>query len=327
MTSHRLAAVFVAAAFIVAGGSHPGAGAPQERKAVPREGSEQRKPPDTSEPRRAVPRPPAAESKPPAEARRGDSDAGRREAQPRREPPRRSEVPQRYHALPRAYFFPPVDVRLGFYYHPYFGFYYGPYYGPYYPYPGPPVRAARYSAAALRLKVRPPATEVYVNGYYAGIVDDFDGVFQRLYLPAGEHQLVLRMAGYETHVLPLRLSPGGTLDVTHQMRPLVAGGRALPPPQPRALPREWTDPPEDADGESPASPYGIFALRTEPADARIFVDGEAWAAVEGQDEFVIHLPAGWHQIEARRDGYQPFSTRVELSQGQLTRLHVRLVRQ
>ena len=63
MTSHRLAAAVVAAAFIVAG-SLSGAGAPQERKAVPREGSEQRQPPDTNEPRRAVPRPPAAESKP-----------------------------------------------------------------------------------------------------------------------------------------------------------------------------------------------------------------------------------------------------------------------
>jgi hypothetical protein len=158
-------------------------------------------------------------------------------------------------------------------------------------------------------------------------VDDFDGVFQRLYLPSGEHQLALRLAGYQTHVLPVRVSPGDTLDITHQMRRLGAGEQALPLPVPRALPREWTEPPDDAvDGEL-ASPYGVLALRTDPPDARIFVDGEAWAAVNGQAEFLIHLPAGWHQLEVRREGYQVFSTRVELSQGHTTRLDVRLVRQ
>jgi hypothetical protein len=170
-------------------------------------------------------------------------------------------------------------------------------------------------------------TEVYVNGYYAGIVDDFDGAFQRLYLPAGEHQITLRLAGYETFTLPVRVPLGDTLDVAHQMRRLGEGERALPLPVPRALPPEWTEPSGAADEERPSSPYGILALRTDPADARILVDGEAWAAVAGQAEFVIHLPAGWHQLEIRCEGYQPFSMRVELAEGHTTRLDARLVRQ
>ena len=34
----------------------------------------------------------------------------------------------------------------------------------------------------VRLMVRPRDAAVYVDGYYAGVVDDFDGVFQRLTL-------------------------------------------------------------------------------------------------------------------------------------------------
>lgn len=47
------------------------------------------------------------------------------------------------------------------------------------------------------MRVRPDETQVYVNGYYAGIADDFDGAFRRLYLPTGEHHLAFRLEGYE----------------------------------------------------------------------------------------------------------------------------------
>jgi hypothetical protein len=217
-----------------------------------------------------------------------------------------------------------VDVRVRFYYHPYFGFYYGPYYGPYYP-GVPHVGPVRFDTGAVRLRVKPVETEVYVNGYYAGIVDDFDGVLQRLYLPGGEHQITLRLAGYQLFTLPVRVRRGETLDVTHEMRRLSAGQREMPLPAPRSLPPEWTGPPAD-DDEGPASPYGILALRADPADAQVVVDGEAWAPLAGQAEFVLHLQAGWHEVEVRRDGYLPFTMRVELTEGQTTRLDARLVR-
>src|SRR5579862_5110772 len=65
-------------------------------------------------------------------------------------------------------------------YDPWYEFGYGypaPYYAPYYydPY--------RYEASSLRIEVKPKQAEVFVDGYRAGVVDDFDGVFQRLYLP------------------------------------------------------------------------------------------------------------------------------------------------
>src|ERR1035437_4172470 len=63
------------------------------------------------------------------------------------------------------------------------GYFYDPYFGPYpwwgpgaYPYPYSPVYD---TAAQVHLKVTPRDAAVYVDGYYAGIVDDFDGLFQR----------------------------------------------------------------------------------------------------------------------------------------------------
>ena len=43
--------------------------------------------------------------------------------------------------------------------------------------------------ASIRLLVEPREAEVYVDGYYAGVVDDFDGIFQRLRVTPGRHGL------------------------------------------------------------------------------------------------------------------------------------------
>ena len=67
------------------------------------------------------------------------------------------------------------------------GAYYGGYYDPWYG-AGPSYPIGGYSSSdqgAIRLKVKPREAQVYVDGYYAGNVDDFDGVFQRLHLGTG----------------------------------------------------------------------------------------------------------------------------------------------
>ena len=270
--------------------------------------------------RQAVPRSDTPEASQPRDRERRPRDDAR---EPQRRPPdgERRRAQPRPAAPGRHYPFSPVDARVRFHYHPYFGFYFGPYYGPHYS--GPGYAYVRFNEGALRLRVKPVETDVYVNGYYAGVVNDFDGVFQRLYLPGGDHQITLRLPGYESHTVAVRVRRGEAMDIFHDMRRLAAGQRDAPAPTPRPLPREWTEPP--AFGEDPASPYGILALRTAPPDVQVVVDGEAWAPVAGQQEFVIHLVAGWHQIEVRREGYQPFSMRVEMIEGQTTRLDASLV--
>ena len=43
----------------------------------------------------------------------------------------------------------------------------------------------------MRFDVKPNDASVYVDGYYAGVVDDFDGAFQRLRTAPGGHEIEL----------------------------------------------------------------------------------------------------------------------------------------
>ena len=61
------------------------------------------------------------------------------------------------------------------------------------PYPGFGYPPGVYNdpAVAIRLQVTPRDASVYVDGYAAGVVDDYDGVFQRLRLVPGPHEIVI----------------------------------------------------------------------------------------------------------------------------------------
>jgi PEGA domain len=167
---------------------------------------------------------------------------------------------------------------------------------------------------------------VYVNGYYAGVVADFDGIFQRLYLPAGAQDIEFRLDGYETFRQKLYLNPGDTQQIVHQMVRLRPGQAAEPylPPQP--VPEEWTVVSGGSAGAEPASPYGVLVLQVQPADAEILIDGKPWLSTEDLTQLVVHVPAGAHQLEIRKEGYRSFQTGIELSEGATTRLNVALQR-
>jgi hypothetical protein len=223
---------------------------------------------------------------------------------------------------PRIYVFPPISRDRGFYYHPRFLFYYGPYYGPLQT--APRAWNGRLAMSAVRLRVKPAASQVYVNGYFAGLVDDFDGLLQRLYLPVGEHMLEFYLEGYRTFSRPIYFGPGDAPDVTHVMEPLPPGQQSEPPMAPRALPERWTSE-QPTPSSRPESPFGILAIRIDPDDAELRIDQERWLGSAGRSELVVHLEAGWHRIEVRRPGFRSFSTEVGLTEGERTRLRVTLV--
>ena len=45
--------------------------------------------------------------------------------------------------------------------------------------------------------MKPRDAEVYVNGYYAGRVSDFDGMFEGLKLQEGNYHISISAPGYE----------------------------------------------------------------------------------------------------------------------------------
>lgn len=100
-----------------------------------------------------------------------------------------------------------------FYYDPYswypggYSTYAGPgYYSQSYGYP----RSYGYGfdIGELRLQVSPRHAQVFVDGYYAGTVDDYDGAFQSLKLESGPYQIEIAAPGYETLAFDVRISPG-----------------------------------------------------------------------------------------------------------------------
>ncbi len=125
-------------------------------------------------------------------------------------------------------------------------------YGPPHPYPYYAVDRD----SALRIEATPKEAQVYVDGYYAGIVDDFDGFFQKLRLPPGEHEVALFREGYRTVRQNVYLTPNSTFKVHYTMERLAPGEpsepRPVPPPPPQ--PPQPGTPPQAGQPTPPSFP-------------------------------------------------------------------------
>jgi hypothetical protein len=72
----------------------------------------------------------------------------------------------------------------------------------------------------LRLKMKPKEAEVFVDGYFAGIVDDFDGAFQQLNLDVGPHRIEVRHPGHEPLAFEIRTQPDEKITYKGKLKPL-----------------------------------------------------------------------------------------------------------
>jgi PEGA domain-containing protein len=75
-----------------------------------------------------------------------------------------------------------------------------------------------YDTGALRLKVKPANAQVFIDGYYVGLVDSFDGVFQRLGIESGAHRVELKAEGYEPVEFEVMITPGETVTYRGELR-------------------------------------------------------------------------------------------------------------
>ena len=234
-------------------------------------------------------------------------------------------------------------------YDPWFGYGY-----PMGPYPYPPYRYYMDPGGSVRLEVKPNNAEVYVDGYYAGIVDDFDGTFQRLRVAPGEHEIALHLDGYRGVRQKVYLRPDNTFKLKLTMEKLAsgeqpearpepvnppspqAGAQPLPmyPPQGRGpIGRRGSQgpppqgpppgPPMDAPRGAEAAMYGSLAIRVQPADAEILIDGEAWRGSE-RDRLIVDVAEGSHTVEIRKAGYRTYVTQVNVRRGETTPVNVSL---
>lgn len=224
----------------------------------------------------------------------------------------------------------------------FYGGFYNPYYlgfGQWYPYPHPvfgypPGIYHNDGAVALRLQVTPRDASVYVDGYAAGIVDDYDGVFQRLRLVPGPHEIVIHHPRHRTLRQSIYYNPGSTHTIRHTLEPLLPGETPEPQPLPRALPAypgmpgQPGAPPVADSGRAPeGTRAGTLALRVQPADATVLVDGEPWRGPQTQDRLVIQLAEGAHRVRVEKPGFQAFAVDVDVRAGETTSFNVSLLSQ
>ncbi|HWI16208.1 MAG TPA: PEGA domain-containing protein [Vicinamibacterales bacterium] len=226
---------------------------------------------------------------------------------------------------------------------PFYSGFYRPYYSPFFwdvygwGFPGVPgfgfYNRAYVEDSSARIQVTPKHAEVYVDGYRAGIVDDFDGFAQRLHVPPGEHVIELYLEGHKTISQAILFQPGESYRIRHTMEPLAAGE-----PEPaRPAPRPNTNPAPRADfdafgrpvmrGPAPASPSregASLLIRVQPGDAVVIVDGERWQ--NSGDRLEIQVTPGEHRIEIQKDGYQPFRTTVRVQPGESSPINVSLTK-
>lgn len=216
----------------------------------------------------------------------------------------------------------------------------------------PPIYAPyRYLApeSDLRFNVKPKEAEVYVDGYFAGQVEDFNGAFQRLHVAPGQHDITVFMAGYRSLKQKLYLSPNstrkieGALEKLNPGEPLEAapqpspdsrrpddefdrvppsgrpGTRRLPPPPPRERP--------DRVPPAATSQSGTLSIRVQPSGATIFIDGERWTGPAGNDErLIVQVPEGRHRVEVEHDGYERSVTEIEVRRMETAPVNVNLTR-
>jgi hypothetical protein len=94
-------------------------------------------------------------------------------------------------------------------------------YPPAIPYPAYAGTYAVPSTGALyggvRLEVAPHDAAVYVDGYYAGIVEDFDGAWERVALAPGPHRFEITAPGLETLSFDVNVRPSETIRYRGEM--------------------------------------------------------------------------------------------------------------
>jgi PEGA domain len=272
----------------------------------------------------------------------------------------------------RPYYYRPFYYRS--YYRPYYPYYFAPFYGslfygsygslfygsyfyqPFYGYPYAPIGYGYggFDGASLRVQVTPRDTEIFVDNYYAGTADDFDGLFQRLHVEPGAHDVTLYREGYRTVRQRVYIQPTGTFRLRYMMVPLGPGENAEPrpaePPPPQNTPgappvgapnRYPPLPPGGAPSPQGAYPppqgaypppgnradAGSLSIRVQPENTEVFIDGERWQGAAGDERLVVQVAPGVHHVEARREGYRTYQSDITVRPGETSTVNISLSRQ
>lgn len=215
---------------------------------------------------------------------------------------------------------------------------YGGHYGGYYGYPwgwgggGTVYHHVERESGAVRVLVDPSEARVYVDGYYAGSVDDFDGLFQRLHVSSGRHEIALKLEGYKTHRMKVYVAPDSTVKLHYDLEKGQGESfedlsRDAPESEVRReeeQERRWAESEARGEKDEMTAVAGRLELSIRPEDASVYVDGAFRGSA--REASTLNLAPGRHRIEVVRPGYRTLEREVDIAPGQTTDLKVELER-
>ena len=184
---------------------------------------------------------------------------------------------------------------------------------------------------SVRVLVDPSEARVYVDGYYAGTVDDFDGLFQRLHVSPGRHEIALKLEGYKTHRAKVYVAPDSTVKLHYDLEKGQGEtfedlSKDVPESEvrrEREREERWAES-EAREQAEEAALGGTLRLTVRPADASVYVDGAFRGS--GREASSLKLAPGRHRIEVVRPGYRTLEREVDIVPGEPTEVTMELER-
>jgi PEGA domain len=223
---------------------------------------------------------------------------------------------------------------------------------------GPPVAyepvgvtAARTNLTVVDTDVQPEHARVFLNGELIGVVDDFDGYPDYLYLEPGHYTIEFRLGGYTSNKVEIDAQPGRYVPIKFKLE-RIPGEKATPwYDRPEGLPvgrifgpaqsgqgaaaksgpdtslrPEFRQPPQAPSRTAPTGEWASLEVHVSPPNAAVYVDGTmvGTAGELGRLERGLAVRAGKHRIEVLAPGYASKTIDVEVREGQRQQVIVEL---
>lgn len=212
------------------------------------------------------------------------------------------------------------------------GYWWGPYgagyggWGP--PYGGAPGWGGEVEVggdAWIETDVRPKRATVRLDGEDVGVAKDWNGVWDRLPLGPGDHQIEFVLDGYMTLQVQLDARAGRVYHVDRELR----RGEGLDPRSTTQAPRRGARRPSRDEGARERGERGYVRFSIEPEDAAVYLDGSflARASELRRMHGTTSLPEGEHEVEVVRPGYRPERRRVRVEGEDVKEIEVVLERE
>ena len=228
----------------------------------------------------------------------------------------------------------------------YWGAWGAPYYaGGYYDDGRETVRVTGNLPSVIETDVRPRRSTVTLNGVDVGRARDYNGTWDTLDVPVGEHVLEFSYRGYKTLRYHVTVRPGQRLVIIEKLekgegldpRSTTAHARLVSPRTPPPAPQTAERPPSEMRAEvrpaQPAPPAqtlrkGLLRLDVSPDDAAVYLDGEFLARADELARLHGALPVavGRHTIEVVRPGYDSRTIELDVEEGDPAEVRVQLER-